>query len=335
MHSTRIRGLGLTATVGLAVSIAMAGSAAANAPTGSASVADGTLTVVGTQGVDHVALRLAPGGPNTLQVDFDDDGSADHSFDRTTFTRIDVILHNGADRLRVDQTNGAFADDPVAVDAGRGDDTISTGAGNDIVFGGNGDDTVDGNAGADTAALGSGDDTFVWDPGDGSDAVQGGAGGDVLVFNGSDQNEVMSLSATGRTSLFLRDPGGIRMNMLDVEVLDLATRGGTDMTTVNDLSGSTFREANIDLALGGRPDDLVDVVRVNGSEAADTISVRADGARVDVEGLSSRTSVTGADAADPADQLQISSLGGHDVVDLDPEAAALIAIAVDLGAGQL
>jgi Ca2+-binding RTX toxin-like protein len=333
MHSITKRGqVGLAAAVALAVSVAMAGTAAASPPEGSSSVAEDTLTVVGTQGADQLALRLAPGDPNTLQVDFDDDGSADQSFNRTTFTHIDVFLRNGDDSVRVDQTNGAFADDPVRVDAGRGDDTIATGDGNDLVLGGNGDDTFDGNKGADTAVLGSGDDTFIWDAGDGSDAVDGGAGGDALVFNGSSQNEVMSLSANGRTSLFLRDPGGIRMEMRDVEVLDLAALGGADTITVNDLSSSTFRETNIDLADGGDVVRQADVVTVNGSEAADTIAVRTDGVQVDVDGLTSNTRLTGTEALD---RLQISSLGGHDLVDVDPNAESLMSIAVDLGSGQL
>ena len=331
MHTTPPRRgqLGLAAAVALAITIATTGPAAATPATGSSSVEDQTLTVVGTQRADHIALRLAPGEPNTLVVDFDDDGSADQSFDRTTFTHIDVLLRTGDDRLRVDQINGAFADDPVTVDAGDGDDTITTGDGGDRVLGGSGDDTFDGNRGVDTAVLGSGDDTFVWDPGDGSDAVDGGKGDDVLVFNGSGQSEVMSLSASGRTSLFLRDPGTIRMDMHDVEVLDLAALGGADTITLNDLSSSKFREANIDL--GGSEDDQADVVAVNGSERADSIAVHADGPTVDVDGLSTHTRLTGTEAID---RLQINALGGNDDVDVDPGAAALIGIAVDLGSGQ-
>jgi Ca2+-binding RTX toxin-like protein len=333
VHSIPRRGqLGLTAAVALVVAIATAGSAAATPPTGSSSVGADTLTVVGTQRVDRLALRLAPGDPNTLQVDFEDDGSVDQSFNRTTFTHIEVFLGNGDDRVRIDQTNGAFADDPVTIDAGRGDDTIAGGDGDDVVVGGNGDDSFDGNRGADTAVLGSGEDTFIWDPGDGSDAVDGGAGGDALVFNGSAQNEVMSLSADGRSSLFLRDPGGIRMDMRDVEVLDLAALDGADTITVNDLSSSTFREANIDLAVSGASDRLADVVTVTGSDAADTISVEADGPQVEVDGLTSDTRLTGTEALD---RLQVNSVGGNDLVDVDPDAAALITIAVDLGSGQL
>lgn len=334
MHSTLgRRPLGLAATVAVVVSIATAGAAAATPPAGSSSVANGALTVIGTPGADQLALRLAPGDPNTLQVDFGDDGSADQSFDRSTFNRVDVLLANGDDEFRIDQANGVFLDEALTVDAGRGDDDVSTGDGNDRVLGGRGDDTVDGNRGVDTAVLGSGQDVFVWDAGDGSDSVDGGSGSDTLVFNGAIANEVASLSASGRTSVFLREPGAIRMDMVDVEILDLALLGGADALTVSDLSGSSFREVNVDLSAQGVGDGQPDRVSVNGTEGADAVTIGANGTQVDIDGLTSGVHLTGSEAAN--DRLQVNALGGNDTVDTTAEAAALIGIAVDLGSGQL
>lgn len=332
MHRILGRPLGLAATAILAVGMATTGSAAAS-PAGSASVDDGTLTVVGTRGADRLALRLAPGDPSTLQVDHGDDGTVDQSFDRSTFTRVDVLLLSGDDRFRVDQAGGAFADEALTVDAGRGDDSVATGDGNDLVMGGNGDDTVDGNRGADTAELGAGDDIFIWDPGDGSDGVDGGSGSDALVFNGANGPEVMRLSAVGRDSLFVREPGTVRMAMHDVEVLELVALGGADAITVDDLSGSTFRHADIDLSVQGAGDRQADLVTVSGSAAADRITVDADGEQVGVDGLAAGTTLSGGDA--DLDRLQISALDGNDDVDVDDAAAALIGISVDLGPGQL
>ena len=48
--------------------------------------------------------------------------------------------------------------------------------------------------------------------------------------------EVMSLSANGSSSVFLRDRGNIRMDMTGVEVLDLAALGGADSVTIDDMS---------------------------------------------------------------------------------------------------
>lgn len=334
MHSTLgRRPLGLAATVAVVVSIATAGAAAATPPAGSSSVANGALTVIGTPGADQLALRLAPGEPNTLQVDFGDDGSADQSFDRSTFSRIDVLLGNGDDEFRIDQANGLFLDEALTVDAGRGDDDVSTGDGNDLVLGGRGDDTVDGNRGVDTAVLGSGQDVFVWDPGDGSDSVDGGSGSDTLVFNGATANEVTSLSANGRRSVFLRDPGTIRMDMLDVEILDLALLGGADALTVNDLSGSSFRDVNVDLSVLGAGDGQSDLVTVSGSEGSDAVAIGANGTQVEIGGLTAGIHLTGSEVA--FDHLQVNALGGDDTVDTAADAAALIGIAVDLGSGQL
>jgi len=331
MHNISKHGRrGLAATAAVAVTMATMGSAAATPPAGSSSVANDTLTVTGTRGADQVALRLAPGDPSTLQIDLDDDGSADESFGRSTFSRIDVRLLTGDDRFRIDQVNGTFADEALTVDAGRGDDRVATGDGNDLVLGGNGDDTVDGNRGVDTAVLGSGDDRFIWDAGDGSDVVDGGFGSDTLEFNGAPGAEAMSLSANGRSSVFLRDPGLIRMDMHDVEILDLAALGGLDTVAVNDLSQSTFRQANIDL---GGADGQPDRVTVDGSEAADQITIGADHAHVDVDGLTAGIRLSGSEAA--LDRLQVNARGGDDTVDVAAEADALIGISVDLGPGQL
>jgi hypothetical protein len=332
MHRTfGLRQLGLAATAAVAVGLATTGSAGATPPAGSSSVGSDTLTVTATSGADQLALRVAPGDPNTLQVDFGDDGSVDQSFSRSTFSRIDVFLLSGADRFRVDQSNGVFLDEAVTVDAGRGDDTVAGGDGNELVLGGSGNDTVDGNRGVDTAVLGSGQDSFIWDPGDGSDALDGRSGNDTLVFNGANLSEVMSLSGNGSSSVFRRDLGGIRMDMQDVEELDLAALGGADSITVDDLSATGFRQANIDLSVQGGGDGQADVVTVNGTEGADRITVQANGAQVDVDGLTTDTRLTGSETID---RLQVNTLGGNDAVDVGADAAALIGIAVDLGSGQ-
>jgi Ca2+-binding RTX toxin-like protein len=332
MHRTfGLRQLGLAATAAVAVGLATTGSAGATPPAGSSSVGSDTLTVIGTSGADQLALRLAPGDPNTLHVDFGDDGSVDQSFSRSTFSRIDAFLLSGADRFRVDQSNGVFLDEAVTVDTGRGDDTVAGGDGNELVLSGSGNDTVDGNRGVDTAVLGSGQDIFIWDPGDGSDAVEGGSGSDTLDFNGANLNEVMSLSANGTSSVFRRDLGGITMDMQNVEELDLTALGGADSITVDDLSATGFRQANIDLSLQGGGDGQADVVTVNGTEVADRITVQANGAQVDVDGLTTDTRLTGSETID---RLQVNMLGGNDAVDVGADAAALIGIAVDLGSGQ-
>lgn len=143
----------------------------------------------------------------------------------------------------------------------------------------------------------------------------------------------MSLSPNGQRSLFLRDAGNIRMDMDGVERLDLAALGGPDTFTVQDMSGTDFRRADVDLSgPAGGPDGQADIVTVNGTERADRIDVEADGARVDVEGLETEVRITGSETSD---RLEVNSRGGNDDVDVDPAVTALIGVAVDLGAGQL
>ena len=329
-----VRRLGLAATVmaaTLAMGLATASPAAAS-PAGFAWTIKDTLFVVGTGHGDRIALRLEAGTTDTLEVDFGDDGSADRSFDRNRFSRIAVFAGSGNDRFRVDQVNGLFADEAITVYGGSGNDVLDGGDGVERFFGGSGRDAVDGNRGNDTAYLGSGRDSFRWDPGDGSDVVEGDSGTDTLDFNGAAGVENMSLEPNGRRSLFLRDAGNIRMDMDNVERLDLTALEAVDTVTVEDMSGTDFRRADVDLsATAGGGDAAADVVTVNGTTDDDEIEVEARGARVDVEGLQTKVRVTGSETID---SLQINGLEGDDDVDVDDDVEDLIGVVVDLGADQ-
>jgi hypothetical protein len=318
--------LGLAAgAVAAVTAISMAAASPAFAAA-SASVANDTLTVTGTNGNDQIALRLAPGNPGILQIVVD--GTVDGSFDRATFSKIVVLLGNGDDGFDIDQTNGAFADELVTVDGGNGDDILNGGDGVESFIGGNGKDAVDGNRGNDSAELGSGTDSFTWDPGDGSDAIDGGTGMDTLVFNGAGVAEQMSLSPNGEGSIFRRDIANIVMDMIHVETLDLRALGGADTVTINDMSGTGFREADVDL---GGADAAIDTVIVEGTEDADHIKLKAHDTRVDVEGLQTVTRLTGTETSDV---LQVNALGGDDKVDVHQGVTDLISVQVDLGTGQ-
>jgi hypothetical protein len=324
-------GIAAGAATALAVGLIAAGPAGAASRT-SASVSADTLTVTGSSASESLALRLAAGDANTLEVDFGDDGSAVQSFDRSTFSSIEVFLRSGNDRFKVDQINGAFADEALTVHGAGGNDTLDGGDGAELFDGGSGRDAVDGNRGNDTGVLGSGWDSFRWDPGDGSDVIEGQSGTDTLDFNGAGVDEKMSLSPNGERSLFVRDVATIRMDMDGVERLDLTALGGTDMVTVDDMTGTDFRLADIDLsAPTGGGDGQADTVTVNGTERSDNIDVSADGGVVQVDGLQTAVDVAGSEAIDV---LQIKALGGDDDVDVDQAALDLIAVAVDPGPGQ-
>ena len=184
-------------------------------------------------------------------------------------------------------------------------------------------------------SLGNGNDFFVWTPGEGSDTVDGGnANRDVMRFVGANASETMSLSPNGSAAVFLRSTSGtIRMDLSNIEVFDLQALGGVDTVTVNDLSGTSIREANIDLsATNGAPDLAADVVTVNGTDQADRVNVGAAGGQVDVAGLAAETHITGSETLD---HLQVNTLDGNDRVTVDPNVVTLVDVAVDLGPGQL
>jgi RTX calcium-binding nonapeptide repeat (4 copies) len=310
--------------------LAAAVPATAAGPKVRAIVYDGTLRISGTPFSDQIGLRLSARDPNQLQVDIGDDGSADFTFDRGTFGAIDVAAGNGADKVRIDDVNGAFTTtESTRIDGQNGDDRLTGGSGNEIFVGGRGNDFVDGNQGADTAFLGRGDDTFVWDQGDGSDIVEGGRGFDTLVFNGFGANEIMAATASGGRVLFTRVQGNIVMDLDDVEAIDVRPLGGTDTVTVNDLTGTDLARVDVDLAAapgGSAGDGLADIVTVRGTTGDDTIAANASGAAIEVSGLAALVRITHADAA--SDRLVIDTLAGADDVALDPALAALILVSV-------
>jgi hypothetical protein len=328
-RATRLGLAGTTAVVALGA--AAAGTAGADQPF-SASVHDGTLVVTGSEAADRIALLLAPGSPSHLQVDVGDDGTAEFAIDRATFTRIEVQLRNGDDRFRVNQANGAFADEELTVFGGNGDDRLDGGDGAERFLAGPGDDAVDGNRGADVGLLGSGHDTFRWDPGDGSDAIDGASGFDTMDFNGAAVAEKMELVADGERAVFFRDVANIRMDLDRVERVDLTTLGGVDSFTAGDLSGTDLRVIDVDLAgPAGGGDGVVDTVTVFGTDGDDRVAVEADASRVIVGGLPATTRIAGADTAD---RLQVNTLDGRDEVVVAGDVAPLVTVTVDLGPGQ-
>ena len=315
--------------VSAGVAVAVAAGLVAATPAGaapSASVANDTLTVAGSSGNDKLVLRVQAATPNVLEVDFGADGTPEFAFDRSTFSKVVVTLASGRDEFSIDRGAVSLADETMTIDGGSGDDNLTGSNAVEVFIGGSGSDFADGNQGNDTGIMGSGDDTFRWDPGDGSDIVEGASGFDTMDFNGAGAREIMSLSPEGGRAIFLRDLANIRMDMDNVERLDLTALGGNDDVTISDMSGTDFRQADVDL---GGADAQPDVLTVNGSARADRIDVDTDGARVEVEGLQTEVNITGTETID---HLQLNGLGGDDDVTVDNAVLALIDVDVDLGA---
>ncbi len=310
-------------------------------------LANGELTIEGTNADDRLALRLQSGNPAVLQVDVGDDGSADFRFARTDIAKISVSGGNGDDVVRIDESNGVFTDTiPTTLDGGNGDDNLVGGAGavtlrggngNDILaggsgaetlVGGNGNDSIDGNRGNDVALMGNGDDTFVWDPGDGSDVVEGQNGNDTMLFNGANVNEKVDLSANGSRLRFFRDIANITMDTDGVETVDFNALGGADLVTVNDLRGTDVSNVNVDLAAtGGGGDGQPDRVVVTGTDGNDRLDVNGDAGAVKVSGLAATVEVLHPEVVN--DRLDINTHAGTDTVNAGGLAAGAIQLFVN------
>jgi Ca2+-binding RTX toxin-like protein len=315
--------------IGAALTAALGFAAEAQAAV-RASVAGGTLTVTGTPAGERIALRLASGG--RLVVDVGDNGTANFTLLRSRFTRIVVNGGLGNDRLRINETNGAFTNtERTTLNGGSGIDRLLGGRYAETLIGGAGNDTVDGNAGADSAVAGAGADVVVWDPGDGSDVVQGGTGLDTLRFNGSAAAEVIAASASGTGLRLTRNLGNVVIRAQDVETLALNTLGGADTATVGHLAVTDVDTVNLDLGVGGVGDGAADSVAVNGSGAGDVVQAATSGSIVQVTGLGAQINVTQPEAAN--DRVTVNGLAGDDTL-AGGILSASIRLTLDGGAGD-
>lgn len=116
--------------------------------------------------------------------------------------------------------------------------------------------------------------------------------------------------------------------------LDLTALGGVDTVTVEDMTGTGFRHAAIDLSNGagvGVGDGQADRVTVNGTNGDDDIEVGTVGDAVTVDGLQTDDTVSGSETSD---LLQVNARGGDDEVEVDDDVEDLIGVNVDLGAGE-
>jgi Ca2+-binding RTX toxin-like protein len=264
---------------------------------------DDTVRYPGTDAADDIGIAF----DGTAAAAF---GLTDAPVDALTEH---LLIAGGKGDDRIAGQNGLSNQAALELDGNRGDDTLLGGDGNDTIDGGSGDDLIDGNRGNDTGLFGgSGDDTLQWDPGDGSDSVEGQGGDDHLAFHGSNIGEQITLSANGARALLHRDVAAIDMDLGTIEDVDVSTIGGADTVTVNDVSGTDVRRANVDLAANGGGDDgAADRVVVDGTTGNDDVTVtQADGG-VAVSGLAPAVHVTG---AQQDDRVAVDGGAGDDTV---------------------
>jgi Ca2+-binding RTX toxin-like protein len=290
----------------------------------------------GGDGVDTVEVNGGNGAEqftataNSARVRFDRLTPAPFSIDIGTSENLVVNANGGDDRFSASGNLAALI--KLTIVGGAGNDTLLGGNGVDVLLGGDGDDLIDGNQGNEVALLGAGDDAFQWDPGDGNDTVGGQDGTDTMLFNGSNANENMEVSANGQRVRFTRDVANIVMDLNDLESIVARTFGGSDKLVVNDLSGTDVTNVRADLAASGGDDGSPDNVVVNATNADDVVTVTGFGPNAQVADLSALVSVSGASAVN--DRLTVNGLGGADAIDASEVAAGSMLLTLDGGDGD-
>src|SRR5262245_28590082 len=135
----------------------------------SASLADGVLTIIGTNRADRIEIiRRDDDGQIRVQLN-----GAGTRFRYGDVTSIQINARGGHDFIEFGGHDGGM-DFPANVTGGKGNATIHTGLGDDTVSGGNGHDRIQGDAGDDLISGGNGDDLL--EGADGRDTLRGDAG---------------------------------------------------------------------------------------------------------------------------------------------------------------
>jgi hypothetical protein len=124
-----------------------------------------------------------------------------------------------------------------------------------------------------------------------------------------------------------RNVANITMDLSGLEEVDLATLGGTDTVTVNNLTGTDLGHVNVDLnGTGGVADTLVDTVVVTGTAGPDVVTVGATNGVLEVEGVGSQVFVTSAEpeldvldfVVQGADEVHVLGTSGPDNMFVTP-----------------
>ncbi|HEX6024252.1 MAG TPA: hypothetical protein VFZ00_19845 [Solirubrobacter sp.] len=235
--------------------------------------------------------------------------------------RLNVLARGEADFVTAVGNLAALTS--ITMDGGSGNDTLWGSNGADTLIGGSGNDSIDGQQGADSAQLGSGNDTYTWDAGDGSDTVDGQGGTDELDFNGTNIAELLNVSANGERVTLTRNIANITMDLVATERTLFIPRGGADVITVDDLSGTDMDVVEADFTADGAADSLIS----RGTEGPDAFKVGPTG----ITGVGARTRVINGDTS--GDFLTVAALGGDDTIATGIVPLGPAWVSIDGGAG--
>jgi Ca2+-binding RTX toxin-like protein len=241
----------------------------------------GTDTLVVNAGAETLAVQLFSGGSPTFQIR---SASGNFYVDAYNMETVNITTGSGADQINTGGHGGT-------VNGGGGIDwwqadlsalttavgfalgistsiaaagltsilnleriTLTTGSGNDLIYGG---------AQADSIATGAGNDTIDAKtrsaaPGSGTDTVDGGVGTDTLIVNAGAETQVVQLFAGGSPSFQIRSTSGnFYVDAYNMERVQFTSGAGAD--TANGLNGDDTLStgAGNDVLHGGRGTDTL------------------------------------------------------------------------------
>jgi Ca2+-binding RTX toxin-like protein len=125
------------------------------------------------------------------------------------------------------------------------------------------------------------------------------------------------------------------MDLNDLESIDFIARGGADIVTIHDLSGTDVTGINLNLEStpgSGVGDAAADSIIVQGTNGDDVVLLNGDATGTSVLGLTTQVNITGAEAAN--DRVTINALAGNDVVDASGLVAGAIQFTANGGLGD-
>ena len=282
------------------------------------SVANDTLTVVGDDAADRIAVRVT--SPSTLQVDT---GAATFNFNRATFSKVAIRSGAGDDNVHIEDA----LTETTTIETGTGADTVLGGPSGELISTGDDGDQVAPGGGDDRVILGTGDDTVF--QGDGFDIVEGESGKDRLLASGSADAEEFTLQGFDGKARIARESAPAHPATTDstgVETLDVNAAGGQDLIDIGDLSPSSVLAVEADLGL---VDGARDQIHVQGTDQFDNINVRPFNGTVRVEGLQPTIRIE--NARTDEDALTVFGRGGTDFISAQ---AVPVALTFDGGPGQ-
>ncbi len=225
-----------------------------------AKVAGGTLTVTGTSKGNKITLRLKAGAAGKLVVDVGSNGTADFTFNRSSFAAIVVNAGAGNDTVTISEKSGVFTlFENTTLNGGKGTDKLTGGTGAESYVGGTGKDTIASKAGA---------DVFFWTQGDGNDKVDGGADLDQLNMTGTAGADGFQLLGAGTRAIAA--VGASVLSVATTETIRFSPLGGADSVVAANAQLQGVQNLLVDLGVSSAGDLQADLVETVGDAGANT-----------------------------------------------------------------